>query len=98
MDLAYLRSVTQMGNSPVSSPRAYMHDWCRATNAQTFGHVSCEANGRSFTFSVWQTVTRRARISLSASRVKRTMAHRDWMGSMILLDALQARAKRVVLL
>jgi hypothetical protein len=33
----------------------------------------------------------------SERRVKRRMAHLDWMGSMILLLVLQARAKRVVL-
>jgi hypothetical protein len=35
-------------------------------------------------------------LTSSASREKRRMAHRDWMGSMILLLVLQARAKRVV--
>src|SRR5690606_8370712 len=41
--------------------------------------------------------TRRS-TSLSSRRVKRRMAQRDWMGSMILDEVLHARAKRVVLL
>ena len=54
--------------------------------------------GERLARSAWHTVTRRERRSVSDSRVKRTMAHRLWMGSMILLEALQASAKRVVLL
>ena len=42
------------------------------------------------------TTSSRSNTSLSESLEKRTMAHRLWMGSMILLDWLHASAKRVV--
>jgi hypothetical protein len=42
--------------------------------------------------SCWQTCSRRARTSASPSLVKRTIAQRDWIGSMILLLWLHASA------
>ena len=53
--------------------------------------------GGQHTFSCWHTYRSRSRISFSPSLEKRTIAQRDWMGSMILELVLQASAKRVVL-
>lgn len=49
------------------------------------------------TFSALTTIMRRPSISWSDNRENRTMAHLLWIGSIILADVLQARAKRVVL-
>ena len=53
---------------------------------------------QQLTFSTCITCSRREVTSMSLSRVYLTMAQRDWMGSMILVEVLQASAKRVVLL
>mmetsp|Transcript_102668 Transcript_102668/g.290683 ORF Transcript_102668/g.290683 Transcript_102668/m.290683 type:complete len:252 (-) Transcript_102668:275-1030(-) len=45
-----------------------------------------------------RTYLRRSIRSSSAMRLKRKIAHRDWIGSMILEEMLQASAKRVVVL
>lgn len=50
------------------------------------------------TCSACTTPMSRAKISASERREKRTIAHRLWMGSMILVLRLHASAKRVVLL
>jgi len=44
----------------------------------------------------WRKGGREGECTSSARREKRRMAQRDWIGSMILLLVLQARAKRVV--
>jgi hypothetical protein len=46
---------------------------------------------------VWAPFITRSNTSWSLSRVNRTIAHRDWIGSMIFSLALHASAKRVVL-
>lgn len=48
-------------------------------------------------FSSCATNSRRSRISFSPSLVKRTIAQRDWIGSMILDDWLHASANLHVL-
>ena len=55
-------------------------------------------SGTYGTFSDSMTFIKRSNTSWSLSRVNRTIAHRDWMGSMIFSLALHARANRVVLL
>ena len=56
-----------------------------------------EGRERVHTSSASQISFSRFNTSASRSFAYRKIAHRDWMGSMILLDMLQARAKRVVL-
>jgi hypothetical protein len=51
----------------------------------------------SLTFSISQISLSRFMTSASLSLAYRRMAQRDWIGSMILLLMLQARANRVVL-
>jgi hypothetical protein len=59
--------------------------------------ISTNENPRH-TSSAAQISFRRFMTSASLSFEYLRIAHRDWIGSMILLDMLQARAKRVVLL